>query len=383
MKRISHTLLPLLLLASLVACQNPVSSNNDTSAIFPDITNLKAETKGHFTEPQFNYLSSENYEDTTPYNGNLSVSKPEPVSITWDSNVPGPFKVRLTNKDDNSVIEYQAEENHFEFYNPLFNKEYEVAVIKEDKAVKTTTFIEKPSVPGPRSLYIDGVENIRDIGGWGQFVNENEYVPYFKQGLLYRSGRFNEDKADEVKVSISEDGLYEIKNHLKIKTEIDLRRTSTNEVGSLSDKSVLGDDVNYIQLPMAYGGNNILTFKGKLSGDSYEYDNPAMIKRFFEILSDKNNYPVVFHCSIGKDRTGCLAFLVEGLVAGNWEMMYRDYMFTNFANAGMCKMTDITERYGKTLLEGYYYDNCVYEYLENEVGIEKVTLNKVISILTA
>ena len=139
---------------------------------------------------------------------------------------------------------------------------------------------------------------------------------------------------------------------------------------------------------MNYSGQNILTFTGKVSGDTYEYDNPAMIKSFFEILSDKNNYPIDFHCSIGKDRTGCLAYLVEGLLGFDEQTMIRDYMFTNFSNAGMCKVTDInnTNRYGKTLNDytnGNSLNEKIYNYLNLEIGISSQTLDKVIDILKA
>ena len=206
-----------------------------------------------------------------------------------------------------------------------------------------------------------------------------------KQGMIYRSGRFNEDKANPVKVTVTSDGLYELKHHLRIKTEIDLRRSSTNEIGSLTS-SPLGEDVNYYNLPMYYGGNNILTFKGTASKDDYQYNNPAKIKEFFDILAVRDNYPIDFHCSIGKDRTGCMAYLIEGLLGFDQEIMYRDYMFTNYSQAGMCKLKDdIKDRYGKTLdsYEGETLQEKVYNYLNNVIGVSKENLDTIIDILKA
>ena len=369
------SLFTLLLLFPLTACQSPA----------PKITLLKADTKGHFTEAQLNYLNNNNSSNTSPYNGNMSVSKPLPVNISWESEVSASHYVELYEDEacQNLITRYVAggNENSFDFYNPLFNKDYYVKVSLKDTDGRSNdsnilSFKESPSVKGPRNLFVDGVENFRDIGGWG----------YMKQGMIYRSGRFNEDKEETVKVSITNDGLYEVNNHLKIKTEIDLRRTSTNEVGGLTNKSVLGDNVNYYQLPMAYGGNNILTFKGKLSGDDFEYDNPSKIKSFFEILANSNNYPINFHCSIGKDRTGCMAYLIEGLLGFDQESMYRDYMFTNFAEAGMCKLTDVTDRYGKTINDyenGSSLQEKTYHYLNEVVGVSKDNLDSIINILKA
>ena len=204
--------------------------------------------------------------------------------------------------------------------------------------------------------------------------------------MVYRSGRYNADKADPINVTITDSGIKEMNNHLKIKSEIDLRRTSINEVGGLTDKSVLGDSVTYYSYPMAYGGNNILTFKGKLNNDDYTYDNPAMIKQVLSVFGDKNNYPIVFHCSIGKDRTGCIAYLLEGLLGFDQETMYRDYMFTNFADAGMCKLTDVTDRYGKTINEytdGDTLQEKTFNYLKDVIGIPEETLNNIINILKA
>ena len=389
MKRLNRTLLPLLLLVSLTACQNqtPIVSNSESP--IPDsnvilINNLQIDTSGHFSDIQVNYLTSDDATDTTPYNGNLSKADPIPVSISWDDKSPDKFaEVEITPEGGETIV-YQVNDSHLDFYNPIFNRRYTVSIQKGTIMLKGT-FTENNSVPGPRNLKVDGVENFRDIGGWGKFEN-GAYKTFIKQGMIYRSGRFNEDKAEPVNVTISEDGIKEINNHLKIKTEIDLRRTSNNEVGSLLDKSVLGDNVKYVQLPMAYGGNNILTFKGKLSGDSWEYDNPAEIKEFFKVLADENNYPINFHCSIGKDRTGCLAYLVEGLLGFDQETMYRDYMFTNFANAGMCKITDITDRYGDTLAKyenGTTINEKIYNYLYEEIGVAKEYLDSVIRILKA
>ena len=81
-----------------------------------------------------------------------------------------------------------------------------------------------------------------------------------------------------------------------------------------------------------------------------------------------------------------MAYLIEGLLGFDQETMYRDYMFTNFANAGMCKLTDITDRYGKTLDEypnGANLQEKIYNYLNQEIGVSKDNLDSIINILKA
>ena len=382
-------LLPLL----LISCsEKKQDSSLSRSQFDPEvgfyISDLSSSGDDYYTEAQATYLINGDPTDTTPYNGNMSVSAPLPKVLSWDGNLDE-YKVNIYSDEDlqDLVVSYVTKENSFEFYNGELEATYywTVSSIYDTLVSTPSDFFISRSVNGPRNLKIDGVENIRDIGAWEKLEDEN-FKKLIKQGMIYRSGRFNEDKAERPTPNITEAGIHEVIHNLGIKTEIDLRRVSTNEVGSLRDKSVLAPFINYIQLPMAYGGNNILTFKGKLSGDDYEYDNPGQIKWFFKYLSEEENYPINFHCSIGKDRTGCLAYLVEGLLGFDQETMYRDYMFTNFADAGMCKLTDITERYGKTLDDyenGNTLQEKIYNYLNQEVGVPTEYLDKVINILKA
>ena len=352
-------------------------------------TKLSVTGSGHFTAEQSAYLKSDNISDTTPYNGNMSLSAPTPTVLKWSGSGLNGYKVNLY-KDEalqNLAFSYSTKKTSLEFYNEelLTTYYWNVTDKSGNKVSKTSSFKNTIDVAGPRNLNVDGVENFRDIGGWG-VLTENGYKRYMKQGMVYRSGRFNEDKADQVTITVSDAGLKEAKDNLKIKTEIDFRRSSNNEIGSLTS-SALGEGVNYYNLPMLYEGKNLLTFTGKSGKDTYEYDNPGMIKRFFEILADENNYPVNFHCSIGKDRTGCLAFLLEGLLGFDQDVMNRDYMFTNFANAGMCKLQDDiynNGRYGYTLenyTNGSNINEKIYNYLKDEIGLEENKLQSVISIL--
>lgn len=353
------------------------------------ITKLSSTGSKHFTLEQSAYLKSDNISDTSPYNGNMSLSAPEPTLLKWSAQNEKNFKVEIaTDEAMNDVVAtYEVKGKELKFYNEqLLTKYYwRVTDSKSQTKSEVASFKNTIEVAGPRNLYVDGVENFRDIGGWGK-MTDSGYQRYMKQGMVYRSGRFNEDKAETVNVTISEEGLKEVQNHLKIKTEIDLRRSGTNEIGSIK-KSVLGDNVTYYNIPMIFEGKNLIDWKGTPIGETYYYDNAAAVKRVFEILADANNYPINFHCSIGKDRTGCIAYLLEGLLGFDKEVMDRDYMFTNFANAGMCKLdADIyaTGRYGKTLMEytnGETINDKIYNYLRDEIGVEEEKLDNIISIL--
>ena len=347
---------------------------------------LRAQEGNHWTDEQMAYLTSSKIEDTSPYNGNMSISAPRPAQLFFKTSM----KERQINiyRDEGLTdleVSHITHAPSFSFYNGLLGQKYywTVSDTKGKKVSEASSFeMTLDNVVGPRNLFVDGVENFRDIGGWGRYV-DGKYVTYMKQGMIYRSGRFNEDKEETPKITISESGIREVNDHLHIKTEIDLRRSGNNEIGGLTTESPLGSEVKYYNLPMYYGGNNILTYAGPVSGDSYQYDNPKAIKQFFDLLANKDNYPINFHCSIGKDRTGCMAYLIEGLMGFSEEAMQRDYMFTNFANAGMCKLTDITDKYGATIsaYPGDTLEDKVFNYLNLEIGVSEENLNNIRTIL--
>jgi len=49
------------------------------------------------------------------------------------------------------------------------------------------------------------------------------------------------------------------------------------------------------------------------------------IKEALEVLSDPNNYPIMFHCSLGKDRTGTMASLVSSIVGMDRATIVSEY----------------------------------------------------------
>ena len=376
MKKSISLIASLLILTSLTACQ---ATPTDFTFKIND-PSVDGVVDFH-TELQNRYINSEDYTTTNGIAaGSASKEQPNPLFINWKdskaNNNKKPKYYILDIYEGNSDTSWYSKSNitnfdGFDVYNLKLDTEYQYQVTayysdtvqfkSEKKTFRTTN-------KGPRNLFVNNVMNIRDLGGHG-----------IKQGLIYRSGRFNEN-ADNAGVSLlDEQSLDVLLNTLKIKTEIDLRRPGEN--GNITT-SPLGDKVKYNHLPMYYGGENVLTYVGEHS--AFLYDNPARIKEFFELLSDRNNYPVDFHCAIGKDRTGCMAYLIEALCGMEEEYLYRDYLFSNFAKiSGICKTEDIDDRYGATLkaYEGNTLQEKTYNYLNKVIGVETEKLDAIKDIL--
>lgn len=53
--------------------------------------------------------------------------------------------------------------------------------------------------------------------------------------------------------------------------------------------------------------------------------------RLFRLFEKKENYPIVFHCAGGRDRTGTLSFLLLGLLGVSDEDLCRDWEASIFS----------------------------------------------------
>ena len=352
----------------LSGCNNKTPSNVEFT-----LTDLGQNVEFH-TELQLKYIDSEDYLTTMGIaSGSSEKSAPNAVNISWKAK---PINGKKTKKyvldlyegnNEESKWTYEVSDTEVDIYNLKINTtySYKVTAVYSDKSFTSEASVFKTTSKAPRNLYVENVMNFRDLGGNG-----------IKQGLIYRSGRFNEDDGASL---LTEATQKQMKEQFGFKTEVDLRRM--DEYGNIT-ASPLGSDVNYIHLPLYYGGQNILVYHGEHSG--VDYDNPARIKDFFDLLANPNSYPLDFHCAIGKDRTGCMAYLIKALCGVEEEHLYRDYLFSNFAKiSGMCNVSDIDDRYGQTLKDytGDSLQEKTYNYLHEVIGVSEDNLNSIRNIL--
>lgn len=148
-------------------------------------------------------------------------------------------------------------------------------------------------------LPLEGVENIRDIGG---YVGDNNKVGNF--GVFLRANSLcNMTKKDND--YLKEYGVTDI---------IDLRG---HDVISLKPDSIDKDYFSYHIVPLLtekFNENLALEKENFKMGEGYKLilENKKAIKEIFEKLSEAKG-ATVFHCTAGKDRTGLVAMLILGL----------------------------------------------------------------------
>ena len=159
---------------------------------------------------------------------------------------------------------------------------------------------------GPRVLTVNGVYNLRDIGGYKTVDGKT-----IKQGLLYRGCEI--DGLVEPKYKITAEGLNTMLSVFGIKTDMDLRVSTDNKYGT----DALGSGVthNYYSAPM---------YSNVLNSDI----NKEKIRKIFSDLSVESNYPIYIHCTYGVDRTGTVCYLLEGLLGLDGETLLKEYMLS-------------------------------------------------------
>ena len=169
------------------------------------------------------------------------------------------------------------------------------------------------------------VGNARDIGGAKGLGGRR-----VKQGMIYRSKRFNEKThmKDKKPVAVGEPfGTPEerayIVRRFGLKTDLDIRAGA--ELYGLVE-SPLGNGVKLVKL-------NFGAYKGAVGDYGKIY-----FKKIFKFLQDESVYPVDFHCSAGQDRTGSLAYILEALLGVDDEHLADEWAYTGFYNRshGFC-----------------------------------------------
>jgi protein-tyrosine phosphatase len=235
------------------------------------------------------------------------------VKIAWECKADNVAKYVVeygTKADYSDAISETCDETSIEVFNLYKATTYYIRVtayaangevLARDEGRMETTDV------GPRFMKIDGLYNVRDLGGYKTSDGKTTV-----QGLLYRGGSLT--TADIYPHSLTDSGKVYMCDVLGIKTEIDFRTAA--EAGGHTESPIPGANLAYITLggyADAFGG-----FKGGY-------------RDAFLTLADKNNYPVYMHCTGGADRTGTVAFLLNALLGVSELECIQDYELTTFS----------------------------------------------------
>jgi protein-tyrosine phosphatase len=169
-----------------------------------------------------------------------------------------------------------------------------------------------------RKIEIESVMNFRDLGGY-----RNRHGATMVWRRIFRSGDFRNITAADFAAIEKEIGLTSI---------IDLRTSKEAEQYGKRGFSEAG--IRYTNIPLMGGGNKKEEARWLKEctnlGEFYlhiisEKKFPKQMTAVLKMIADPKNYPLVFHCAIGKDRTGILSAILLSILEIDDEMIIEDY----------------------------------------------------------
>ena len=173
----------------------------------------------------------------------------------------------------------------------------------------------------PRHINFESVPNFRDLGGYR--TRDGRAVAWRR---LFRSAELH---------SMSRPDIARLKEDIRPRAVIDLR--TPRELTKQREISLLGEvGARYHNVSFRPDSSDYLKHETELFRDAtdlaelylYRIRPPEFAKRLgdaLELIADRNNHPLVFHCSVGKDRTGVLAAMLLAAAGVMDEDIIHDY----------------------------------------------------------
>lgn len=225
---------------------------------------------------------------------------PTALTFAWeDAKAKAGKEYTLTiseNEDLSNAWVYKTQSTMYDVCNFKVGTKYYWTVSSDDTVSAVSTFETKAGLP--RFIRADNISNFRDIGGYKTVDGKT-----IKQGLAYRSAQLDDADAS---------GKDVVLNQLGIKTDLDLRGKSGAPIAGL----------RYIPVKMGWYQH--------IFSDEYRTETRNNIR----VFADEDNYPVLFHCSLGRDRTGTTAFLLLGLCGVEEEVLIKEYFLSLYSRQG-------------------------------------------------
>ena len=210
-----------------------------------------------------------------------------------------------------------------------------------------------------RFISIPGTENLRDIGGYKTLDGKT-----VKQGLLIRGCEMDGLKNEEY--FLADEDVEYVQNTFGFVYDMDLR---SPEIFEGEYQSRLGAEVGH----KFYDAPNYAQI--------FREDYLTSMREIFTDLANPDNYPMYLHCTWGRDRTGTVVLLLQGLLNVSKEDMLQEYRLTGFVTTSVATNNKMDTVF--LMLDGYEGDTLqekISNYLTTTVGITAEDIASIQSI---
>jgi protein-tyrosine phosphatase len=177
----------------------------------------------------------------------------------------------------------------------------------------------------PQIIDTQDTFNFRDFGGYTS--NTGRQV---RSGVLFRAGSLD-------RISVEE--AHDLQDSLSIRTIIDLRHpdefTDSPNRGSLVDIVPTRHELSVMDASLAMNNHTEardITYGVGQSGPRYFSvleDGKHVWREVIQIILNPDSYPILAHCTAGKDRTGITAALILDLVGVDRDTISEDYAMSS------------------------------------------------------
>lgn len=179
------------------------------------------------------------------------------------------------------------------------------------------------AITSERVVQMPNIYNFRDLGGY--YTGNGRQIRW---GKLYRSSSLAQGSLQDI----------EFLNNLGIRTIIDFRTELENNLYPCRYRAS-----QVFVLPLR--GNRLNVFFDKILSEEMKRgdvlihlqdvfsflleNNSDYFREMFDILLNERNYPIVMHCSLGKDRSGVASALILAALGIDQEQIIDDYTLSN------------------------------------------------------
>jgi len=185
------------------------------------------------------------------------------------------------------------------------------------------------ALPGDQVIHLKGTTNTRDIGGY-----QTSDLSTLRYGQIIRSDNLSRLTA----------GDFQTLEEMGLKTIIDLR---THKEHDEAPTVWMGDNSpRFFHFPVGDANNDWFTAQRKMmkknrftKEQSLEHmvegyrmiadEGTASYQKLMELVLDESNWPVLIHCSAGKDRSGVGVALILEALGVERETIMEEYLLTN------------------------------------------------------
>ena len=270
-----------------------------------------------------------------PYRADI----PIPFKVTWDTNENA--MRTMVSIDTNEIgtvynrtmLTYEVTGlESYPIYNllPATTYYYQVTHVLSDGSIleakrgKFTT-----SSESIRLIYIDGTQNVRDLGGWTGLDDKK-----VKYGKIFRGASLSDSSFQEL--MLTGKGKRAL-SELKIQAELNL--------GAFDQETSIGANCSYKKIGYS---NYAIAITNEYSRAQFKETLEYIVSCLDGTLSEPGlatvERNIYIHCQGGCDRTGTLSFLLLGLLGVSESDLAKEYELSNFSRIGVGRLRTTTKK---------------------------------------